>query len=167
MIRYVTGDLIEAALRGDVDVIAHQCNCFNNMGRGIAPQIARKFPAAKAADDKTISGDRGKLGKVSIGTTIYGERSILVFNLYGQYGHWKRRDGLINTEYDALHSALQAMATHLYQIGGSPYIGLPKLGCGLGGGNWDIVETLIEDALADFNVTVYTLGGQDEARRAN
>jgi O-acetyl-ADP-ribose deacetylase (regulator of RNase III) len=39
MIKYVDGDLIKLALKGEFDVIVHGCNCFCQMGAGIAPQM--------------------------------------------------------------------------------------------------------------------------------
>lgn len=31
----IKGNLLDAFDRGDVDIIAHQCNCFCNMGSGM------------------------------------------------------------------------------------------------------------------------------------
>lgn len=152
MLKYKKGDLISAAKAGEVNVIAHQCNCFNNMGRGIAPQIAKAFPEAEQADDKTLKGDERKLGRLSVGRNK--EYNILIFNLYGQYGHWKKPDGSINTDYDALRSALKEMSAYLTIL---DQVGLPKLGCGLGGGDWSIVSEIIEEELGDFDVTIYSL----------
>lgn len=150
MIKYKKGDLIKAAKKGEVDVIAHQCNCFNNMGAGIAPQIAKAFPNAKAVDEATNKGDKTKLGTISFDNTT----SVLVVNLYGQFGWWKRKDGKINTEYNHLKNSLVEMSKILPA---DAKVGLPKIGCGLGGGNWSTVSKLIEETLGNFDVTVYEL----------
>jgi O-acetyl-ADP-ribose deacetylase (regulator of RNase III) len=34
------------------------------------------------------------------------------------------------------------------------HIGLPQIGCGLAGGDWEIVKKIIQDEFADCNVTV-------------
>ena len=39
----IQGDLIKLAIAGEFNVIAHGCNCMQNMGAGIAKQIAKKF----------------------------------------------------------------------------------------------------------------------------
>ena len=39
----VKGDLIEMALAGDFDVIAHGCNCFCKQRSGIAKQMVENF----------------------------------------------------------------------------------------------------------------------------
>ena len=84
----IKGNLLDAFDRGDVDVIAHQCNCFCNMGSGIAPQIAKRYPAARAADNTTIKGDSDKMGtftRAIISRDVDGEiiDDGIVYNLYG------------------------------------------------------------------------------------
>lgn len=154
--KYVTGDLIKAAQNGDVDVIAHQCNCFCNMGKGIAPLIKKAFPEAWQADLHTTRGDRTKLGTVSVGISpnqVGG--CVRVYNLYGQHSYG---GGVVNTDYVALRQSLKAMADRLTAGGAEDlHIGLPKIGCGHGGGDWKIVSQMIEDELGQFDVTIYTL----------
>lgn len=152
MIKYKKGDLIAAAKNGEVNVIAHQCNCFCNMGRGIAPLIAKAFPSAEKADNDTRKGDEYKLGTYSV--AYDAEYGVYIFNLYGQYGHWKRSDGKINTDYEALRRALRGMADLVFE---EDKIGLPKVGCGLGGGDWSIVSAIIDEELGEFDVTIYEL----------
>jgi hypothetical protein len=37
-------------------------------------------------------------------------------------------------------------------------IGFPDhIGCGLGGANWEVILTMIEEALNDYNVYIYKL----------
>ena len=154
---YKKGDLISAFLdqENPVNIIAHQCNCFCNFGKGIAPQIKKRIPEAYHEDMKTVKGDKSKLGTLSLANTENG----IVFNLYGQYGYWSKKDGGINTEYSALQSAFKQMANlllyGLYEKDCKKVIGLPKLGCGLGGGDWNVVSKIIEEELCDKGFTVY------------
>ena len=151
--KYKTGNLITAAQECEVDVIIHQCNCFVNMGSGIAPQIKQAFPAAWAADQATTKGSAAKLGTFSVGT----EGELLVFNAYGQFGYWKKDNGEINTNYTALDAALRSIAEYLKVTNPNAKIGLPKIGCGLGGGDWSVVSKIIEESLGEYDVTVYEL----------
>lgn len=162
MLNYKVGDLIEAAKSGEVNVIAHCCNCQVNMGNGIAPQIRLAFPWAWEADQETIKGDPKKLGSFSVGdpyATGYNDGP-LVYNLYGQFGYDKRRYGGRDLNYDALYDALRRMSIDLNP---SDYellpVGLPKIGAGLANGDWDIIEMMIKKTLcsAGFDVTIYTL----------
>lgn len=162
MLKYKKGDLIKAAINGEVNVIAHQCNCFCNMGKGIAPQIKKNFPEAWKADMKTTKGDQRKLGLVTHATNNSYKKPIVIYNLYGQYDYKKVAfKGGRNTEYNALRSSLKLMALNLeleeILYRNDVKIGLPKIGAGLGGGDWSIIEKIIEEELSDFDVTIYEL----------
>jgi O-acetyl-ADP-ribose deacetylase (regulator of RNase III) len=146
----IKGDLIQAGINGDVDLIIHQCNCFNTMKSGIAPKIAKAFPWAKEADDLTVRGDSDKLGTFSLGIG-----KPLIVNLYGQYDWRGRQCGIVETNYNAIHVALTDIAEGLTVDNFSGKIGIPKIGCGLGGGDWSIVKPIIEDTLKDFDVYYY------------
>lgn len=150
---YKRGCLIEAAKAGLCDVIAHQANCFNTMKSGIAPLIAAYCPEAYEADQKTEKGAASKLGG---GTYGFTPDAVMVWNLYGQYNYGSER-GVVYTDYAALGQALAAMGRWLSRSSGANEIGLPKLGCGLAGGNWIIVEQIIKDTLVLFghHVTIY------------
>lgn len=146
MIKYVKGNL----LKSDVDVIAHGANCFNTMGGGIALQIARQYPEAQKVDRMTSPGDKGKLGTYtkakSGGKTIY--------NLYTQYDFGGPDP---NVDYAAVHNALSKMRLDVDRTNPDAKIGLPRIGCGLAGGDWSVVELIIEKVFGDREVFVYDL----------
>ena len=157
-IKYKVGCLIEAAQKGEVYHIAHQCNCFNTMGAGIASLIAKAFPAAKAVDDATVKGDIRKLGHFTHDLTCDEENEDTegfapeVYNLYGQYAPSSTG---VATDYSHLRQALRGMA---FSISGyTMKVGLPKIGAGLGGGDWSIISKIIEEELGEFDVTIYVL----------
>lgn len=147
---YRKGNLILAAQRGDVDVIAHSCNCFCNMGRGIAPQIASAFPQAKEADDCTGRGDKAKLGMFSKADIERANSVLTVYNLYGQYG-WHPKQVSYGTDYISLFSALRSMRDDISNHGETLTIGLPRIGAGLGGGDWKLIEQMIEETFRGTN----------------
>lgn len=150
MLNYEGGCLIQALKDGSVGVIAHQSNCFNTMGSGVALAVKKAFPEAYEADQATLKGDRRKLGGYTMASTIYG----LVFNLYGQYNYGK--DGAKYTDYHALEEALTNMAHKLRAVEYTGKIGLPMIGAGTGGGRWDAIERIILKTLSDWDVVVYT-----------
>lgn len=155
-IQYKTGDLIAAFKAGEVLVIAHQANCMNTMGSGVAKAIREAFPQAYEADCVTRKGDKEKLG----GFTVSADAEFgLIFNLYGQYDYG-REAGKVYTDLSALRSAMSQMATFLRHIdyrAAAGTIGLPKLGAGLGGAKWEDVAQIIEEELCDFDVVIYSL----------
>jgi O-acetyl-ADP-ribose deacetylase (regulator of RNase III) len=152
MIRYVKGNLLTAFSKADVDCIAHQCNCFNRMGAGIAPQIAKAYPEVQEADNKTMPADHNKFGTAVWVETKHGP----VFNLYGQWGY-RPANGVPATNYKMLRASLANMAEQLEAAPLNYTIGLPKIGAGLGGGDWDMIQDIIKQELRNFNVRVYEL----------
>jgi O-acetyl-ADP-ribose deacetylase (regulator of RNase III) len=146
MIRYVEGDLVKMAKEGKFDVIAHGCNCFCAMGAGIAPQIKNAFPEAFEADCETVAGDESKMGTIS--HTVYSKPTIV--NIYSQYDTKGRRSGNMDLDYDALRSGLKEMKA---KFSGKTF-GLPMIGAGLAGGDWDIIEKIIEDEMIGEYVTI-------------
>lgn len=151
MLTYKKGDLIKAFKDGEVDVIAHQCNAFHTMGAGVAKAIAKAFPAALSADLASEYGGKEKLGWFTYTLTDYG----YIYNLYGQYGYG--REGQ-HTNYNHLENALLGMKHDLLFRKYKGKIGLPKIGCGLAGGDWTVVENIIENVFSDsYDVVVYEL----------
>jgi len=158
--REVHGDLIGLAEEGNFDMIAHGCNCFCTMRRGIAPQIAAAFPDAERADKKTHKGDFDKLGSYSQG--LWRDKdmtfTLIVFNIYSQYEYDAKKKPL---DYEALTLGLRKinkrwgnMSTTLPNQKGKKRIGLPQIGAGLAGGDWDRIKGIIERELKDMDVTI-------------
>lgn len=165
-LKYKVGCLIEAAKEGNVDIIMHQCNCFNAMGAGIAPLIANAFPEAEDADNLTAAGDIEKFGSYSTGSSE--EYFIDIVNLYGQFRtSWNG----VATDYPALRSAIKhyRQSDDLRQWSCGVKIGLPKIGAGLGGGDWDIISQIIEEELVayDYDVTIYVLNESEIPKGGN
>lgn len=156
MITYKLGNLIEAAQTGEVDVIAHCCNCFCTMGSGIAPQIKKAFPEAYEVDCETVKGSDYKLGSYSVATHKIANtgNELKIFNLYGQFGYWGRSEGKIDIDYYALSCAMKQMSDLLPA---NSKIGLPLLGAGLSGGDWGIIYGLIVNTLSSkHDVTIFS-----------
>lgn len=146
MIRHVIGDLVKDA--DQYEVIAHCCNCFCTMGSGIAPQIKAKFPEAYAVDCATPKGDLTKLGTIS--HTVNSKP--IVVNLYGQFDYTGRRSGKMDLDYDAIEKALIEMKN---KFSGKTF-GMPKIGAGLAGGDWNRIEEIIDRVMRGEYVTIVT-----------
>lgn len=159
-IRYIHADLIEYALKtGEIDIIAHQTNCEGVFGSGFARAIAVKFPAVEAFDRITCMKAKD-IGKTPAGETHITRaaknprtnKSLFVANMYGQISPGP------NTDYELLRSALNSFRRSLNSIGYPMHrihIGLPMVGCGVGGGNWDVVSRILSETLYDVNFTVF------------
>jgi O-acetyl-ADP-ribose deacetylase (regulator of RNase III) len=156
--KIVRGDLIKLALDGQFDVIVHGCNCFNTMGAGIALQIKQHFPEVYDIDQKTLKGDRNKLGtftnyiynlsKTKLGTAtsyVYNlsnnekvTHTLRVVNGYTQYAFWDTSENKkCLLDYEALRSVFKTIKNEFSGL----RIGYPKIGCDLAGGDWSIVPS--------------------------
>ncbi len=146
----IEGDLIELALEGHFDVIVHGCNCFCAMGGGIARTIKTIFPAAFEADCQTLSGDRSKLGTCTVASCPTESGTVTVVNAYTQY-HYAGPGVLV--DYEALSHCLQWVA-RAYP---DKHIGLPKIGAGLAGGDWQQIQAIVETTLnaAEYTVVLF------------
>lgn len=157
-LKYKVGDLIAAAKNLEVDVIAHGCNCYCTMGSGIAPLIKNAFPAAWKADLQTEKGSKDKLGTFSHAI----QDSVIIGNLYTQFGYWGRNKGLRDLDYNAMYDSMALFRNMLVQrFGDNVQIGLPKIGAGLAGGEWSIIEAIILSTFGSLDVTVYVLDKKD------
>jgi len=144
MVTYIDGDLVRDA--DQFDVIAHGANCFCVMESGIAPQIKKKFPEAYEVDCATIKGDKNKLGTISYTTNT----TPIVVNVYSQFGTRGRREGKMDLDYDALRSGVKAIKEKF----SGKRIGIPKIGAGLAGGDWNIISKIIEEEMVGEYVTI-------------
>jgi len=168
----IDGDLIELAKKGKFDVITHGCNCFCTMGAGIAPQMARAFNCDKfPMEDSKYRGDIKKLGTidyqsqlvipvirpikiagVEIESADFGGHPLIVVNSYTQYRYGRNHsDGdQAPIDYDALTLCMRKINALFPR----KTIGLPKIGAGLAGGDWNRIKGIIESELKDMNVII-------------
>lgn len=153
----VSGDLISLAKQGSFDVIAHGCNCLCVMGAGLAPQVAKAFGCDNFYLEKVVSME--KLGDIDYETFVLGENAIwnlenadnkkgepelVVVNAYTQYSPGP------NLDYEALTICLRKINNTFKGL----HIGLPQIGCGIAGGDWERVKSIIQKELVDMNVTI-------------
>lgn len=146
IVKTVKGDLIQMFKNREFSAIAHGCNCFHIMGAGIAGQIAKEFPEAYKADLQTSRGYSMKLGRFSDVMTPYGR----IFNLYTQY-----RPG-VEPPRQLNNSILMAFDALDQEFGGDPayLLGIPLIGCGIAGGDWNYIKTIIDVQTPRLNVCV-------------
>ena len=160
MINYTDGDLITLAKSGKFDVIAHGCNCHSTMGAGIAPQMAKAFGCDKF-EMELIGSDINKLGNIDYRTLVLGEDAMLntgknqyltVVNAYTQFNYGKNHaDGDARPfNYEAFTLCMKKMNI----VFAGKHIGMPKIGAGLAGGNWNRIENIINTELKDCQVTI-------------
>jgi len=138
------GDLLK---QPDINVIVHIANLYHTFGAGIAKQIADKYPEAFEADKKTPHGNNSKLGSFSFAKTDDGKTVINGYAMEG-LGVGKRQ-----TNYEAIYRILETIHDQVLDSKKALVVGIPKfLGCGLAGGDWKIVNAMIESIFLDSKV---------------
>jgi O-acetyl-ADP-ribose deacetylase (regulator of RNase III) len=155
--RYVEieGDLIKFAKNGMFDVIAHGCNCYCNMNSGIAPQMAKTFEChLLPLEHVSTRGNINKLGQIDYKTHPVIERRndvpfkhLYVVNAYTQYG---ANVAMKPLDYEALALCMRKM-NHTFA---GMHVGLPQIGAGLAGGDWESIKRIIQREFTDCDVTV-------------
>ena len=68
---------------------------------------------------------------------------IVIANMIGQHGI-RKTGGIPPIRYDAVETALETVGKKALEKNASVH--LPRIGCGLAGGEWDKIEPLIENA---------------------
>ena len=124
--------------------IIHQANCFNTMGSGIARQIRERYPEAYESDCQTTRGDIRKLGHFSWVKTNDGK-----FNIYNCYSQFEFGLGKRHTNYEAIFTGLTDIKAHAESCGLNVLCLPHHMGCKLGGGNWNIVYSIIQEIFND------------------
>jgi O-acetyl-ADP-ribose deacetylase (regulator of RNase III) len=169
------GDLIELALKGLYDVVCHGCNCYCNMGAGIAVKFKEVFGADKfKLEGGSYRGDFNKLGQIDYGRVMVNiRRGILisplqqemmtlddddykeftVVNCYTQYGPGVSGHYGIPLDYDALRLCMRKLNREFK----GKHIALPKIGGGLAKGDWNTISSIIKQELKDCKVTILML----------
>ena len=137
--KYIKGDLIELAKKGEFDIIVHGCNCFNTMGAGIAKLIKDEFPMAYQVDLKTVKGDKKKLGNYSTYEYTINKKKLRIINAYTQYnfGFSKSNPPI---DYEAVKAAFNKINSRYP----NKRVGIPQIGAGLAGGDWNKIEKIID-----------------------
>jgi O-acetyl-ADP-ribose deacetylase (regulator of RNase III) len=141
-------------------IIVQSVNCQGKMGSGLAKAIRDKYPQVYDLYRAEYELEMLELGYTSY---IEVEPDKYVANICGQefYGY----DGKQYTNYDALRNGLEdvkMMAQALNVDVVIPY----RIGCGLGGGDWDgVVLPMVEEVFKEGLVAFLFQGGDENYER--
>ncbi len=152
MIFYVRGD---ATNPGRPGVIAHVVNDCNAWGAGFVLAVSRRWKEPEAAYRAWARGD-DRLVPFVLGNVqfVHTAEGMWIANMLAQTGIG--RGNGIPLRYDALGQCLVKVAAHAKEMGMPVF--MPRIGTGLAGGAWSLVEPLIEQAFAGMSrVTVFDL----------
>lgn len=138
------GCIIEAFKTQEYDALVHGCNCFCNMGAGLAKTISKKYNSALKADQATVYGDKTKLGNYSKAITKDGD----IINAYTQFSYG---GGKPNADLNAIRNVF----IKINEDYKGKVICIPKIGAGLAKGNWKEIKRVINEVTPDVEIDVY------------
>jgi O-acetyl-ADP-ribose deacetylase (regulator of RNase III) len=138
MLTEIEGDLFEQ----DFPAIAHGCNTKGVMGAGVAAQMARRYPGMHQQYEMRCALGTFRLGDVMPWVT--GTRKV-IYNLATQ-----EQTGP-DARLDLIAACTGRMLDYAYQWN-IPLIGLPRIGCGIGGLDWPDVKAVLESEAAGRQV---------------
>lgn len=157
MIEFRQGDILNA----DVEALVNTVNCVGIMGRGVALQFRKAFPANFKAYEAACQRGEVQPGRMFIYKTgeLTNPRYIINFPTKR---HWKGKSRI-----EDIDSGLDALVNDIRRLG-IRSIAIPPLGSGLGGLNWSQVRPRIEramTALPEVNAIVFEPRGAPEPSR--
>ena len=166
MIKHIKCDIFESG----ADIICHQVNCQGVMGSGIAKQVRDKYPKVyegykqwcENSSPEELLGKSQYVPIIPLRDTVTGNYKqgdlMGIINIFGQlnYGH----GGKCYTDYDALHHSFAKINEFCNLFPFKPVLAFPyKFGCARGGGQWEIVYKMIEEAFQDCMVLICEYDG--------
>ncbi|WGE37170.1 Appr-1-p processing protein [Bacillus stercoris] len=157
MIKIEKGNILDAT----EDIIVQQVNCKGVMGAGVAKAILNKYSNVKKEYQsfRNFNLNKGLTDKDLLGLVNYVRVSDgkVIANVFGQINIKKNRfDKTVYTKTEALTRGLKEVKELSKQLNKS--VAIPYgIGCGLAGGDWNIISELIDSIFSDYKVTIYKL----------
>ncbi len=136
MIQFKTGDIFAE----DSEALVNTVNCVGIMGRGIALQFKKNFPANFEAYTIACKHEKIQPGWMFVFETAQTNNPRYIIN-FPTKRHWRRPSRMEDIE-SGLYALVKEIRKRKIRS-----IAIPPLGCGLGGLNWRQVRPRIEVAL--------------------
>jgi O-acetyl-ADP-ribose deacetylase (regulator of RNase III) len=155
-ITYLKGDATCPQAKG-MKIICHICNDIGGWGKGFVMALSRRWAEPEA--EYRAWHATGKKGGFELGAVqfVAVEPFVVVANMIGQRGIGRGSSGP-PIRYDAVSDCLERVASKAVELHASLH--MPRIGCGLAGGDWSRVEPIIQARVCsqEIAVTVYDFG---------
>lgn len=148
-ITYLEGDATKPTVRPAL--IIHVCNDVGGWGRGFVTALSNWTPLPELAY-RRLTGHQMRLGEVTFVTV---EDDLFVANMIAQHGMYADNNDMPPIRYEALADCLVKVRD--WTAYNDRSIHAPRIGCGLAGGKWIVVEALLNNILGDRRVYIYDL----------
>lgn len=144
MILYKVGDATQPCSDG-IKLIVHCCNTLGAWGAGFTAALSKRWLQPEKHYRAWMKHDLGNVQIVQVENETY------VANLIGQEG-LAGHDALPPIRYEALGKGFESIANWAMEHNASVH--MPRIGCGLAGGDWARVEPLLDEHFVARNISV-------------
>ena len=149
-LRYGVGDATRLAFGGcSRKYLVHVVNCAGRWGAGFSGAVSKRWPFVETTYRRYWRKYRmGDVQQVSVG----GRATVV--NLFGQANVRTPRVPK-PISYGAVRKGLDALGRIILKRGGTATVHMPRIGCGLAGGDWEEVRRIVVEELVERRVRVY------------
>lgn len=148
-INYLKGDATTPEGAGN-KIIAHICNDMGGWGKGFVTAVSRRWKQPeKQYREWFRKGEGFRLGAVQL---VQVEADVWIANIIGQHKIYKDEAGEAPVRYEAIREGLDKVGVLAQEM--NAVVHMPRIGCGLAGGKWELIEPLIREGIADRGVPV-------------
>lgn len=161
---YLQGDATSPQAKG-TKLIVHICNTLGKWGRGFVVAVSDRWSGPELAYRKwhhqrepVSNPEPGKIimtsGSFALGETqvVMVEKGLAVVNMIAQEGTRTGSKGP-PIRYEALRTCLGHVRGYADSFKASVH--MPRIGTGLAGGDWRVIEPIIQEQLQGVSVYVY------------
>ena len=160
--------VVRNLLDGPEQVILHGCNARGFFGAGVAKAIADTHPRARDAYMRAW-----KQGKLTPGVITWSSSGVWRIGNAITQDRYGRDPNVRYVIPEALRQCIRAMdvlaqRSHSETIisswfgGAVDRVAMPRIGSGLGGGNWEEMEAIIREEAKNFSAVICSLPGVTE-----
>lgn len=168
---YVKGDIFEYVphyisnnQNGCSVIVPHVCNNIGAFGAGFVAAINKHYPIVKEnyqlLSPQFLKQNLGYTQFVEVAHNKTYDYKIIFANMIAQNGVLSNNNQR-PLDYFALVKCMSSVNRYIennfLNDSRPPQIHCPKFGCGLAGGNWSLIENLIEDIWHNQVVFVYSI----------
>lgn len=132
-------------------LLVHGCNAQGVMGSGVAKAIRDTYPIAYQLYRKQYEEKGLRVGQV-IWAKISDEPRLAIANAITQE-FFGRDPGVRYVDYDGVQAAFQRVGKVARDTGLSVHY--PRIGAGLGNGDWSVISGIIDEALQGVTHTLW------------
>ena len=139
MIKYVKGNIFDSKM----ETIVNPVNCVGVMGKGLALEYKRRYPTLFLSYKSACARKLIIPGRVYV--SRQQDKKVLFFPTKD---HWTDP-----SKYEYIDSGLSYFAKN-YKDLNIQSCAFPRIGCGLGGLDWEKVKALLEKHLGDLDIEI-------------